>query len=147
MPENAFLTIYHIPSFWLYITAATWVIGIAGAYVSRNWIPAGNYQFLPRFWPSLFRLIRWKSRSSQIFETQILDRIVNGIASVQVILAHLLAWCDRHLVDGILVGGSASLSLATGKILSRWQSAKVQSYWAMIIVTFALFLLYAVFTK
>jgi hypothetical protein len=50
-------------------------------------------------------------------------------------------------VDGILVGGSAGLSLATGKILSRWQSAKVQSYWAMIIVTFALFLLYAVFTK
>jgi NADH-quinone oxidoreductase subunit L len=147
MPENALLTIYHIPSFWLYITAMTWVIGIAGAYVSRNWIPAGNYQFLPRFWPSLFSLIRWKSRSAQVFETQILDRLVNAIASVQVILAHLLAWCDRHLVDGILVGGSASLSLATGKILSRWQSAKVQSYWAMIIVTFALFLLYAVFTK
>jgi NADH-quinone oxidoreductase subunit L len=147
MPKNAFLTIYHIPSFWLYITAATWVIGITGAYVSRNWIPEGNYQFLPRFWPALFRFIRWKSRSAQVFETQFIDRFVNGIAALQVIIAHLSAWFDRHIVDGILVGGSTSLSAGTGRLLSRWQSAKVQSYWTMIIVTFALFLLYAVFTK
>jgi NADH-quinone oxidoreductase subunit L len=143
----AFLTMYRAPSFWLYISAATWVLGIVGAYLSRKWIPAGNYQFLPRFWPSLFRLIRWKSRSALVFETQFIDRFVNGIAALQVIIAHLLAWVDRHLVDGILVGGSSSLSAGTGKLLSRWQSAKVQSYWTMIIVTFALFLLYALFIK
>ena len=147
MHENTLISIYHIPSFWLYITAATWVLGIAGAYVTRNWIPAGNYQFLPRFWPSLFRFIRWKSRSAQVFETQFIDRFVNGIAALQVIIAHLTAWFDKHIVDGILVGGSAGLSAGTGRILSRWQSAKVQSYWAMIIVTFALFLLYALFIK
>jgi NADH-quinone oxidoreductase subunit L len=147
MRSYAFLTIYHIPSFWLYITAGTWVLGIAGAYLTRNWIPSGNFQFLPRFWPSLFNLIRWKSRSAQIFETQFIDRFVNGIAGLQVIIAHLLAWVDRHLVDGILVGGSSSLSAGTGKLLSRWQSAKVQNYWTMIIVTFALFLLYALFIK
>jgi NADH-quinone oxidoreductase subunit L len=143
----AFLTMYHAPSFWLYISAATWVLGIAGAFLTRKWIPAVNYQFLPGFWPSLFRLIRWKSRSALVFETQFIDRFVNGIATLQVIIAHLLAWVDRHLVDGILVGGSSSLSAGTGKILSRWQSAKVQSYWTMIIVTFALFLLYALFIK
>lgn len=143
----AFLTMYHAPSFWLYISAATWVLGIAGAYLTRKWIPAVNYQFLPRFWPSLFRLIRWKSRSALVFETQFIDRFVNGFAALQVIIAHLFAWVDRHLVDGILVGGSTSLSAGTGKILSRWQSAKVQSYWTMIIVTFALFLLYALFIK
>ena len=147
MHENTLITTYHIPSFWLYITAATWVLGMAGAYLTRSWIPAGNYQFLPRFWPSLFRFIRWKSRSAQVFETQFIDRFVNGIAALQVIIAHLSAWFDKHIVDGILVGGSASLSAGTGKILSRWQSAKVQSYWAMIIVTFALFLLYALFIK
>ena len=147
MRSYAFLTIYHIPSFWLYITAGTWVLGITATYFTRNWIPSGNYQFLPRFWPSLFNLIRWKSRSAQIFETQFIDRFVNGIAGLQVIIAHLLAWVDRHLVDGILVGGSASLSAGTGKLLSRWQSAKVQNYWTMIIVTFALFLLYALFIK
>jgi len=150
--DSAFLerfevAIYHIPSFWLYITAATWVLGIAGAYLTRNWIPDGNYQFLPRFWPSLFRFIRWKSRSALVFETQFIDRFVNGIAALQVIIAHLSAWFDRHIVDGIIVGGSSSLSAGTGRILSRWQSAKVQSYWAMIIVTFALFLLYALFIK
>lgn len=147
MRSYAFLTIYHIPSFWLYITAGTWVLGITAAYFTRNWIPSGNYQFLPRFWPSLFNLIRWKSRSAQVFEMQFIDRFVNGIAGLQVIIAHLLAWVDRHLVDGILVGGSASLSAGTGKLLSRWQSAKVQNYWTMIIVTFALFLLYALFIK
>jgi NADH-quinone oxidoreductase subunit L len=147
MHENTLISIYHIPAFWLYITAATWVLGIAGAYLTRNWIPAGNYQFLPRFWPALFSLVRWKSRSAQVFETQFIDRFVNGVAALQVIVAHLSAWFDRHIVDGILVGGSASLSAGIGRILSRWQSAKVQSYWAMIIVTFALFLLYALFIK
>ena len=147
MRSYAFLTLDHLPSFWLYITAGTWVLGITATYFTRNWIPSGNYQFLPRFWPSLFNLIRWKSRSAQIFETQFIDRFVNGIAGLQVIIAHLLAWVDRHLVDGILVGGSASLSAGTGKLLSRWQSAKVQNYWTMIIVTFALFLLYALFIK
>jgi hypothetical protein len=147
MHENTLISIYHIPAFWLYITAATWVLGIAGAYLTRNWIPTGNYQFLPHFWPSLFSLVRWKSRSAQVFETQFIDRFVNGIAALQVIIAHLSAWFDRHIVDGILVGGSSSLSAGTGRILSRWQSAKVQSYWAMIIVTFALFLLYALFIK
>jgi len=141
----AFLMMYHAPSFWLYISTATWVIGIIGAYLTRNWIPAENYQFLAGFWPSLFRLIRWKSRSAQVFETRFIDRFVNGIAALQVIIAHLSAWFDRYIVDGLLVGGSASLSAGTGRILSRWQSAKVQSYWAMIIVTFALFLLYALF--
>ncbi|MHA8093309.1 NADH-quinone oxidoreductase subunit 5 family protein [Aquirufa lenticrescens] len=145
--ERFEVTIYHIPSFWLYITAATWVLGMAGAYLTRNWIPAGNYQLLPGLWPSLFRFIRWKSRSAQVFETQFIDRFVNGIAALQVIIAHLSAWFDRHIIDGIFVGGSASISAGTGKILSRWQSAKVQSYWAMIIVTFALFLLYALFIK
>ncbi|MHA8073860.1 NADH-quinone oxidoreductase subunit 5 family protein [Aquirufa sp. HETE-40SA] len=145
--EHFEVAIYQIPSIWLYITGASWVVGIAGAYLTRNWIPAGNYQFLPRFWPSLFRFIRWKSSSAQIFETQFIERFVNGIAALQVIIAHLLAWVDRHLVDGILVGGSSSLSAGTGKLLSRWQSAKVQSYWTMIIVTFALFLLYALFIK
>jgi NADH-quinone oxidoreductase subunit L len=147
MRSYAFLTIYRIPSFWLYITAATWVLGIGLTYFTRNWIPSGNYQFLPRFWPSLFSLIRWKSRSAQVFETQFIDRFVNGIAAIQVIIAHLAAWFDRHIVDGILVGGSTSLSAGTGKILSRWQSAKVQNYWTMIIVTFALFLLYALLSK
>ncbi len=147
MRSYAFLTIYRIPTFWLYITAGTWISGITAAYFTRNWIPSGNYQFLPRFWPSLFNLIRWKSRSAHVFETQFIDRFVNGIAGLQVIIAHLLAWVDRHLVDGILVGGSASLSAGTGKLLSRWQSAKVQNYWTMIIVTFALFLLYALFIK
>jgi NADH-quinone oxidoreductase subunit L len=124
-----------------------WVLGIGLTYFTRHWIPSGNYQFLPRFWPSLFSLIRWKSRSAQVFETQFIDRFVNGIAAIQVIIAHLAAWFDRHIVDGILVGGSASLSAGTGKILSRWQSAKVQNYWTMIIVTFALFLLYALLSK
>ena len=147
MRSYAFLTIYRIPSFWLYITAGTWILGITATYFTRHWIPSGNYQFLPRFWPSLFSFIRWKSRSAQVFETQFIDRFVNGIAAIQVIIAHLAAWFDRHIVDGILVGGSTSLSAGTGKILSRWQSAKVQNYWTMIIVTFALFLLYALLSK
>jgi NADH-quinone oxidoreductase subunit L len=80
-------------------------------------------------------------------EVQVYDRFVNNLARVQVIIAYLIAWFDRWIVDGVLVGGISKASSLAGAGLSRWQSGKVQSYWILVFVTFGLFLLFTILQK
>ena len=85
-------------------------------------------------------MVRW-------IEVNVYDRFVNNLARVQVIIAQLIAWADRWIVDGILVGGASKASQLMGSSLSRWQSGKVQSYWILVFVTFGLFLLFTILQR
>jgi hypothetical protein len=58
-------------------------------------------------------------------------------------MAHLSAWVDTWVVDGILVGLTSWLSEALGRGISRWQSGKLASYWVLVFITFGLFLLFS----
>jgi NADH-quinone oxidoreductase subunit L len=138
---------FHAPDIWLYITVATWILGISLTYVTRHWIPKNNVQFLSFFWPFSFKIVFFKSTVVRWIEVQIYDRIVNNLARVQVIIAHLVSWLDRWIVDGLLVGGLSKFSQLMGAWLSRWQSGKVQSYWILVFVTFGLFLLFTFFQR
>ena len=138
---------FQVPDVWLWITVSTWILGIFLTYLTRHWIPKTNVQFLSFFWPSLFKLIFFKSEMVRWIEVQVYDRFVNNLARVQVIIAHLIAWIDRWIVDGILVGGVSKLSQWMGAGLSRWQSGKVQSYWILVFVTFGLFLLFTILQR
>ena len=138
---------FHVPDVWLWITVSTWILGILLTYLTRHWIPKTNVQFLSFFWPSLFKLIFFKSEMVRWIEVQVYDRFVNKLARVQVIIAHLIAWIDHWIVDGILVGGVSKLSQWMGAGLSRWQSGKVQSYWILVFVTFGLFLLFTILQR
>ena len=138
---------FQVPDVWLWITVSTWILGIFLTYLTRHWIPKTNVQFLSFFWPSLFKLIFFKSEIVRWIEVQVYDRFVNNLARVQVIIAHLIAWIDRWIVDGILVGGVSKLSQWMGAGLSRWQSGKVQSYWILVFVTFGLFLLFTILQR
>jgi NADH-quinone oxidoreductase subunit L len=62
---------------------------------------------------------------------------------LQVILAHLSAWVDTWVVDGVLVGCTSRLSAMLGGLLGRWQSGKLASYWVLVFITFGLFLLFS----
>ena len=141
------LELFHVPDLWLWITVSTWILGILLTYLTRHWIPKTNVQFLSFFWPSLFKLIFFKSEMVRWIEVQVYDRFVNKLARVQVIIAHLIAWIDHWIVDGILVGGISKLSQWMGAGLSRWQSGKVQSYWILVFVTFGLFLLFTILQR
>ncbi|MHA8065223.1 NADH-quinone oxidoreductase subunit 5 family protein [Aquirufa sp. ROCK2-A2] len=136
------LNIYHAPDYWLYISAFTWIGGIAFTYLTRNWIPSNNYQFMPKFWPNLFTIVFYKSRIANLVEIKLFDKSINGIYQSQVVIAHLSAWFDSKVIDGILVKLTAQLSQSMGMYFSRWQSGKVRSYWILIFITFGLFLLY-----
>jgi NADH-quinone oxidoreductase subunit L len=138
---------FHVPDVWLWITVSTWILGILLTYLTRHWIPKTNVQFLSFFWPSMFQLIFFKSKVVRWMEVEVYDRFVNNLARAQVIIAHLIAWIDHWIVDGILVGGVSKLSQWMGAGLSRWQSGKVQSYWILVFVTFGLFLLFTILQR
>ncbi|WP_406749686.1 NADH-quinone oxidoreductase subunit 5 family protein [Aquirufa salirivi] len=131
-----------VPSFWLIITAISWVLGLSLTWFSRHWIPSKNYQFLTAFWPSLFRFFPWKARWTHIIDSFLLDRLLIWMAQWQVVAGHIVAWIDQSIVDGMLVGFSTKMSQFSGQFLSKWQSGKVQQYWILVFLTFGLFLLY-----
>lgn len=131
-----------VPSFWLIITAISWVLGLSLTWFSRHWIPTKNYQFLTAFWPSIFQFIPWKARWTHRIDILILDKFLVWLAQLQVVTGHIIAWMDQSLVDGLLVGFSTKMSQVSGQFLSKWQSGKVQQYWILVFLTFGLFLLY-----
>ncbi len=134
---------FEVPTLWLLWTGISWVLGIGLTWLTRGWVPSGNLQFWPNFWPDSFQYVIMKSRNAHWIETHIYDRAVNGMARLQVILAHLSAWVDTWVVDGVLVGCTSRLSAVLGGLLGRWQSGKLASYWVLVFITFGLFLLFS----
>lgn len=134
---------FEVPTLWLLWTGISWVLGIGLTWLTRGWVPSGNLQFWPNFWPDSFQYVIMKSRNAHWIETHIYDRAVNGMARLQVILAHLSAWVDTWVLDGVLVGCTSRLSAVLGGLLGRWQSGKLASYWVLVFITFGLFLLFS----
>jgi NADH-quinone oxidoreductase subunit L len=58
-------------------------------------------------------------------------------------LARALAWIDRRLVDGVVMGSGAA-SLATGRVVRRAQTGLVRGYVTVMVVALALLLVAAV---
>ncbi|MEY3646984.1 MAG: hypothetical protein RL127_1692, partial [Bacteroidota bacterium] len=112
--------------------------------LTRNWIPAKNYQFAGFVWPKAYQLARWIGHKTHVFDVRVLDKIVVKFSELHVIIAHLSAWIDRHVVDG-LVDGIASFFLAVGARVRTWQSAQVQKYWIWVIITLIFILLYLLY--
>jgi len=136
------LITHHTPNYWLIITAFTWVAGIGLTYLTRKLIPETNYQFLPNFWPKMYAVVFFKSKIIQKFEVRILERIINFLIEIQVVIAHVLAWFDKQVVDGVLVSLTSKLSQMMGKYFSKWQSGKIKTYWILVFITFGILLIY-----
>jgi NADH-quinone oxidoreductase subunit L len=135
---------YHIPGFWLVITAGSWILGLGITYLTRLWIPSVNYQFLGFIWPTVNRIAWWSGQQIQRFDARIVDRSVVKFTELQVIIAHLSAWTDRHLVDGS-VTLIASTSRGLGARLRTWQSAQLHRYWFWVFFTLVFILIYLLY--
>lgn len=130
------------PHFWLFLSIGLWAFGLVIAFKTKDLLTERNYQFLSNFWPQTYKT---GLGFAQIVHHKIdlsIDLFIHAITKLQVILAHGIAWIDRWLVDGLLVKGSTKISYIWGKLFDGWQSGKVQSYWAWVVITFGLFLLY-----
>lgn len=77
------------------------------------------------------------------FDRQVVDALVNLLGTSQVVLAHLIAWVDRYLVDGI-VHFLAWLVNFTGWIVRPVQQGKIQTYFILSLLIFIAFLYWLV---
>ncbi len=76
-------------------------------------------------------------------DKRIIDYILNNGSKALVILAKILAWIDRWVVDG-LVWLTGALSKVLGRMGRGLQNGKVQSYYAYSLFGFILLMLYII---
>lgn len=60
-------------------------------------------------------------------DRHIIDRLIHFTVYAQVTLAHLIAWCDHTIIDG-MVNGAARVAGSIGRFTRSFQTGKVQSY-------------------
>ena len=80
------------------------------------------------------------SAVSERIDKRGLDGIIHGFAYLTVGLAHLLAWIDTTIVDG-LVDTSARLARGLGSIARAFSGGQIQSYifWSVFALVISLF--------
>lgn len=61
------------------------------------------------------------------FDKKIIDKFIEYLAILQVVLAHLIAWFDKTFVDGIVNFG-AFLIKRTGSLTRSFQQGSIQAY-------------------
>lgn len=73
------------------------------------------------------------------FDIKIIDGSVNNVAKASVKFSTLISWFDVKIVDG-LVNSIASLTKKFGDVIRRFQTGKVQTYFAISTVLVVLFI-------
>ena len=84
------------------------------------------------------------SRALAWFDAQIIDRFLDGLAKLTVVLGHVTKWFDKYFVDG-LVNLTAATSGKVGQLTRSIQSGKVQTFVVMSFVFLLLILLLLMF--
>lgn len=74
-------------------------------------------------------------------EAKIIDRAVNGVGMFNIILAHIVRFFDRAIVDG-LVNLLAKFAGAVGQFTRNIQGGKIQGYFIWVILGMFLILLF-----
>lgn len=69
------------------------------------------------------------------FDKQVIDALVDLVGVVQVIVAHLIAWLDRYVVDG-LVSLMTWLAGIIGWVARPVQQGKIQTYFILSLLLF-----------
>lgn len=74
-----------------------------------------------------------------IFDLHFVDRAVNLLAVSQVVIANIIAWIDRTIVDGI-VNSFGFIANWFGKLFSKFQNGQIQNYifYTLLVVVFVL---------
>lgn len=74
-------------------------------------------------------------------DLKIIDRLIHAIAITTVVAAHIIAWFDKWVIDGI-VNFMAMLAKLVGNITSLAQKGKIQTYFIFTIIAVILLLLF-----
>ncbi len=91
------------------------------AFFAQNWYLDQLYQAV------LVRSAVWLGEAGRWLDRRVVDGMLHSFTMLAVIVAHILAWLDHTLVDGIVRGGAASFS-RLGNLVRSVQTGRVQTY-------------------
>jgi len=86
-----------------------------------------NWYLDPLYFNTVQRPVLQLAKGISTFEKKVIDRAIDIFAIFNVIFAHVIAWVDKMIVDG-LVGSLAFASGRVGKLTRSLQGGKAQSY-------------------
>lgn len=87
-----------------------------------------NHWYLNNLYQNTFvRLFNLFKNLSKWFESHVIDRVINLLGIGSVILAQIVGWADKHLVDG-LVNRVADGAQGAGNMTRSIQGGRLQSY-------------------
>ncbi|MEQ9443803.1 MAG: NADH-quinone oxidoreductase subunit L [Cyclobacteriaceae bacterium] len=95
--------------------------GLLGAMMEDNWYLDRLYRFI------VIRPVLFISRFFYGWDTRVIDGLLHGTITLGVIFAHIVAWLDRVLVDGLVRGG-AGLIQGLGQLTRSIQTGRIQTY-------------------
>jgi NADH-quinone oxidoreductase subunit L len=138
----------HVHVSWITFVTVLWIssAGILGYYLFRaakfryNSILENGF-FIDSFTQHLVTKFALKSASVTASIDSKIDRVIHGSAYAQVTLAHVTAWFDSFILDGI-VNGMAGLSRWIGSVTRSFQGGKIQVYIFWSLLSIIIFLIW-----
>ncbi len=97
--------------------------------------------YLEKFYDYVVYLFSKVVMGAGWFDKKIIDRFVDGVGIVGVVLAKIIGWFDQNVIDG-LVNFLASVSQMIGKFFASFQSPKIQKQIAWLLLTLLVLLLW-----
>lgn len=124
-------------------------LGLAYFLFGRRELPNQNKFLTPHFYldHASDYIVSWVDRLSVFshwIDLKVIDKLIHGFTYLQVSIAWLAGWSDRHLIDG-LVNSVAYSAKGIGSMTRSVANGKIQSYllWALAsLVIFILWILY-----
>ena len=100
----------------------------------RNWFLDDAFRMMV-VWPGKFG-----AQLAWLFDQKVVDALVNFFGMAVVVLAHLVNWLDRYVVDGLV----RLTAFASGRLgqLSRAKNGRVQTYFVVALSGFLLVLIW-----
>lgn len=135
---------------WITLFSIGWVIAalLLSWYIFKKASVRTNNLFRNTFYidklysASTGMTIHATSRAVTWIEQRVIDRGIHGMAYLQVIFAHVVAWIDHVFIDGT-VNGAARLTGFGGKITRSFQGGNIQLYIFWAVFAIIIFIIWA----
>ena len=132
-----------LPMHWVgWVSVITTSVGILSAWrvdYRRFTVVKKSYLDI-LFDHSLPKYVGFTARFFNQIDVKIIDRAVDYVGISSVILAHIIAWFDRHVVDG-LARLSAWAAGFGGNIARSFQNGRIQSYFVVSLMGLVLIII------
>lgn len=123
-------------AYWFYRPGAALTSQFKTAQAPSNTFGKISFHgwYIERFYGGLEYLFAKAVQGSGYFDKKVIDRSVNCIGIIAVVIAKLVGWFDRYIVDG-LVNFIAVVSQQIGRIFTGFQSPKLQIHLTWLLLT------------